>query len=237
MVFEIKSSTEIGKLKRDEAISYALQLTSAFSDMHTNIVTRLESLESLLTKSNLENARLTSEVKRQNDRILQLERQANNDGQYLRKRQIELWNLPDETINAHDLKAQAATLLSLTGVPVAENDIDVAHRMKKSGQIIVELKSATHQFDILKNRKELKHKKTELSNNHCPKLSIVESMSYEYKRLDYICRKLVKDSKLEKSFFFNRKLHVVHEGAHKLIGHTVDLVGLFSEEVINGIIA
>ena len=88
MVFEIKSSTEIGKLKRDEAIQYALQLTSAFSDMHTNIVTRLESLESLLTKSNLENARLTSEVKRQNDRILQLERQANNDGQYLRKKKL-----------------------------------------------------------------------------------------------------------------------------------------------------
>ena len=64
-------------------------------------------------------------------------------------------------------------------------------------------------------------------------MSVVESMCHEYKRLDYACRMLVKSNDLEKTFFFNRKLHVVKNGEHQLITHLADLYDMFGLEKID----
>ena len=229
------------------AIEYATQLTDRFNEFQAAMIARLDRLDYKVSKLKFQikfqikvstetNAALAREVQRLNTRVVQLERQAVNDSQYLRKRQIELWNLPAPTTNSQDLKTEAAKILSLTGVAVTAGDIDVAHKLKKDGQVIVEMKSASKQFEILKARKELKNKKKELSDAefNCPLLSVVESMSYEYKKLDFACRKLAKAKKIEKTFFFNRKLHLVTIGGeHHLIGHMTDLIKMFDQETID----
>lgn len=230
MDLELKSTAEINKMKQAELREYSIAITSAFSAINS----RLDKMEGLLTITTQTNSTLVNEVKRLNNRIVTLERQAVNDGQYARKRQIELWNLDPKIVKSADLKDSAAALLSLTGVKVAPHDIDVAHPMKKPGQVIVELKSATTVYNILTKRKNLKHKQPELSDVACPKLSIVESMTFQYKKLDFACRKLAKARKIQKTFFFNRKLHLVtNDGTHKLIGHMADLIEIFDEKTIS----
>ena len=85
--------------------------------------------------------------------------------------------------------------------------------------MIIEFSRRDLQTNILKARNYLKNKKEELGKLECPKLSVVESMYHEYKRLDYACRMLVKSNDMEKTFFFNRKLNVVKNGEHQLIAH------------------
>ena len=178
------------------------------------------------------------ELQRCNNRVVTLEREALNHAQYLRRRQIELWNLPDEIYkedNEQKLKEHCAEILSFTDVEVQPKDIDVAHALKKDGRIIMELGRRDLHFKILKARKNLKNKKTDLVRKKVPKVSVVESMAYEYRRLDYISRQLVKQKKMDKCFFFNRKLHVEKNGEHKLISHIMDLYNMYTFEVINAI--
>ena len=133
------------------------------------------------------------------------------------------------------MKEKVATILSITDTKVVASDIDVVHAMKKEGRIIMELNRRTLRHDVLKTRKNLKNKKSELKDVNCPKLSVVESMVLEFKRLDYICRQLVKKKLFEKSFFFNVKLHTEVNGSHKLITHIVDLIDLFGCDVVDEI--
>ena len=125
--------------------------------------------------------------------------------------------------------------MSLTGEDVTATHIDTVHGLKKSGNVIVELTTRTLHGKILRGRKNLKNAKDNLRNLNCPKLSIVKSMSHEYKKLDFVCRRLAKDKLIHKTFFFNRKLHVIaKEGdkEHEFIGHISDLYALFGEDVI-----
>ena len=39
------------------------------------------------------------------------ERENTNNGQYLRRRQVEMWNLPAKVTNANDFKKEAAQIL------------------------------------------------------------------------------------------------------------------------------
>ena len=65
------------------------------------------------------------------------ERVSLNNSQYIRRRQLEIWNLPAATTNKPDIKTEAAKLLSYTGVEIKPDDIDVCHKLKKSGCIMM----------------------------------------------------------------------------------------------------
>jgi len=153
MSFTVKSTVGISKMTKAGAIEYATQLTDRFNEFQAEMIARLDRLDTAIKISTKTNAALAQEVRRLKTRVVQLERQAVNDSQYVRKRKIELWNLLAPTTNSQDLKTEAAKILSLTGVAVTAGDIDVAHKLKKDGQVIVELKSASKQFEILKARK------------------------------------------------------------------------------------
>ena len=101
--------------------------------------------------------------------------------------------------------------------------------------IIMELNRRTLRHNILTSRKKLKEKQTELAEKKYPKLSIVESMAFEFKRLDYVCRQLFKQKMLEKCFFFNGKLHVEVNGSHKLITHILDIIQLVGIDAVDAI--
>jgi len=178
---------------------------------------------------------------------IELEKQVIDQNQYDRNRQIELWNLPPELIkdkSQEALKREAATLLSLTqptDAPVLPSQIDVVHKLKKEGNIIVELTSRTLQAKVLKGRKTLKEKTKQdtLKAKKCGKLSVVESLCQEYKKLDYACRMISKKNQDTRSFFFNRKLFLVRsvEGQDKFhrISHISDLYALYGDTLVDGL--
>ena len=249
--FQIKESFK----SKQEAVEYAEKLNKAYTDLkdsfNKKLDERFDKLEKLLADQSksletqgkalddlkTDNGQLAREVARLNKRVVTLEREAINANQYGRRRQLELWNLPETitSLSPDQLKSKCATLLSLTGVAVESKNIDVVHKMKREGRVIMELDTRDLQGRILRARKELKNKKTSLTTNKCPSLSVVESMCPEYKKLDYICRQLLKKKMIEKTFFYNRALHIEAEGEHKLISHMMDLIHLFGPEVVHEI--
>ena len=230
----LKYKAEIAALNKPRAIEYALQLTDSYEELQNTFADRLERIETEIATSRNTNKLLNDEIKKLNQRIIACEHTNINSAQYLRRRQIELWNLPTSITEAQDLKNEAAKLLSHTGVVVTAGDIDVCHKLKANGRIIMELRDRDKRDRVIRARKTLKNKKSELAAATCPKMSVVESICPEYKRMDYVCRRLLKDNKIEKTWFFNRKLNIVSEGGDKkVITHLDDLYKLFSHQIID----
>ena len=131
------SVAEIKKLNKDKLLEYAIGITDGFVALHQ----RCEDFNShlaLLESAAESNAETSSSPDSQLlARVEELERDNLNNSQYLRRRQIEIWNLPTASTDASDLKKEVAALLSLTDVPVAPGDLDICHKLKKEGRVIM----------------------------------------------------------------------------------------------------
>ena len=166
-----------------------------------------------------------------------IERDITNNSQYLRRRQLELWNMPTEIADSRDQKKEVANILSLTGINVSPGDIDICHKLKKQGQLIIEMRNRDLRDRVLRARKNLKNKKSELLKKKCTRMSVVESMCPEYRRLDYICRKLKTKELIDNTWFFGRKLFIIDSNNSKIIvSHITDLVTKFGKQVIDDIL-
>ena len=230
------SVAEIKKLNKEKLLEYAIGLTQGFVALHQrceDFSSRLAQLESAAES----NADTSSPNPQLQQRVEALERENLNNSQYLRRRQIEIWNLPTASTDASDLKKEVAAILSLTDVPVTPGDLDVCHKLKKDGRVIMEFRHRDLRDRLIRARKNLKHKKSELARKNCPKMSVVESMAPEFKRLDFVCRQLKTRDKVDKTYFFNRKLYVCDsDGTKVTIGHMSDLVNKFGKDIIDDIL-
>ena len=155
----VKSKSEIQNLNKPELLKYALSLSDDFSELQAKVIDKLTRIESEMSITRQTNELLKAEIGKLNKRLNDNERTANNNAQYARRRQIELWNLPSTITDATDLKTEAAKILSHTGVAVMDNEIDVVHKLKKKGTIILELHNCTKRDAILRARKTLTNKK------------------------------------------------------------------------------
>ena len=235
-----KTPADIRKMKKDELLAYAIEITAKFEALSMTLEdfgSRLDALEKKATEPIL-----NDQPNIQNDETLakieKIERENINNAQYLRRRQIELWNLPGDITNKLDMKKDAAELLSLTGVPVSASDIDLCHKLKKEGQIILEFKNRDVRDRVIRARKNLKGKQPELSAKNCPKLSVVESVCFEYKRLDYVARQLKSRNLLASTWFFNRKLYIVDLDDTKAeIRHLNDLINKCGRNIVDEILS
>ena len=63
-------------------------------------------------------------------------------------------------------------------------------------------------------RSKLKDKKEQLQAMRLEKSFINERLCYEYRQMDYICRRLKKSRRIKDTWFFNGKLFVI-DGAGK----------------------
>jgi hypothetical protein len=243
---------ELKAMKKPELLAYTLKLAEEHSKLQSDVVDRLARMEQELVKSNIENSRISDENLRLSDEVLALttrlatvestansnavrliaaERIGNSNAQYARNRQLELWNLPSKITDSKDLKSEAAKLVSLTGVDIKAEDIDVAHKIKKQGSIIVEFCSRTTRNRVVMARKELKNRKEHLALVECPKLSVVESMSWDFKRMDFLCRRLKATNQVKDTWFFMGKLNLIDLNNNKsLISHIDDLYKKFGKE-------
>ena len=206
-----KSPGEIKMLKKDDLLSYALEITKNFNELRLkceNFEARIASLESSSKSPTTLSPNLT-------ERMEKIERDITNNSQYLRRRQLELWNMPTEIADSRDQKKEVANILSLTGINVSPGDIDICHKLKKQGQLIIEMRNRDLRDRVLRARKNLKNKKSELLKKKCTRMSVVESMCPEYRRLDYICRKLKTKELIDNTWFFGRKLFIIDSNNSK----------------------
>jgi hypothetical protein len=247
-----KSESAISNMKKPELLAYAISISEEHTDLKTSVGDRLGRIEDDLIKTRKDNASLLADnsslradnvilnekLSKLEGNMISIERNSNGNAQYARNRQLEMWNLPAATTDADDLKTEAAKLLSLTGANVKAVDIDVAHKIKRQGSIIVEFASRTKRNQVVMARKELKHKKADLAKASCPKMSVVESMTWEFKRLDFVCRKLKELKKITETWFFMGKLNLVELGTKRhFISHITELYSIFGKEEIDEILA
>ena len=234
------SVAQIKKLNKDKLLEYAIGITQGFVALHEKCEefnSRLSKLEEAATSDSDAAGDSSPHAQQLQERVYNLERENLNNSQYLRRRQLEMWNLPTTITDASDLKKEAAELLSLTDVPVTAADLDVCHKLKKDGRLILEFRQRDLRDRIVRSRKALKHKHHELVRRNCARLSVVESMANEYKRLDFVCRMLKSREKVDKTWFYQRKLFIVDsEGTKSEIHHMNELVQKFGPDIVNEIL-
>ena len=154
------------KLNKEDIIEYFFntnKLSLALSELSETVrqvSSRLEKNESELVIAKNSNVKLIEQIDRLESRIINNERLSAKNAQYLRRWQIEVKNISEQQ-NGDELKTNMANLLSLTGQTVSPNDLDKCHTLKNKG-VIMEFKEREIRDAVLRGRKKLKNKSTDL---------------------------------------------------------------------------
>ena len=132
-------------------------------------------------------------------RITNLERDAVNNAQYVRRETIEINPIPQSIPNT-DLEIKVCQALSLTGTTVTPDDLQACHHMKNKEKVIVKFKDRKQRNKVIFSRKELKSKGKQLRElQFGSPLFINDSMCCENPSLFYKCCQL---KNVRKLFFF-----------------------------------
>ena len=105
------------------------------------------------------------------------------------------------------LEQSVCQALSLTGLSVEPDDLQVCHCMGKKDRVIIKFKYIKHR--VLSNSETLQKKSLDLTQlKFSGKLFVNESMCHENHQLAYICCQLKSVRKLHLSWFYNSTLHI-----------------------------
>ena len=140
-----------------------------------------------------------------NEKIVSLERISTNNGQYLRNKQIEIRRMPkdDVKLSPKHLKVKVSNFLALTNVKVSAADIGKCHPLGKSGStVLLEFKDREMRDAVLHGRSQFKNNRRSLEAMSYDKAMVLESMTREYSKLDFICRKLKHNGHIIDTWFF-----------------------------------
>ena len=123
-------------------------------------------------------------------RITNLERNALNNAQYVRRETIEINPIPQSIPNT-DLENKVCQALSLTGTTATPDDLQAGHRMKNKAKVIVKFKARKQRNKVIFSRKELKWNGEQLQDlQFDPSLFINDSICFENQSFFYKCRQL-----------------------------------------------
>ena len=87
-------------------------------------------------------------------RVTNLERNALNNAQYVRRETIEINPIP-QSIPTTDLENKICQVLSLTGTTVTSDNLQACHSMKNKEKVIVKFKDRKERNKVVFNWKEL----------------------------------------------------------------------------------
>ena len=229
----LKTHDELTAMDREELLQYSIMVTG-LCDKLLDIEKRMEALESEKLIQQKVNKLLKDRADKMEARIVQTETTVTNNSQYLRRRQLEVSNVPEE-IADKSLKKQMSELLSVTGQEVNEDDIAVIHRLKNKSTVIMELNNRTIRNGVLINRKNLARQKEKkmVKDMGLDRCFINESLCPAYHKLFYVCRRLKADGHMTDCWFFGGKLMVtVNNGKRLKIEHISDTHELASADKI-----
>ena len=118
-------------------------------------------------------------------RVVNLERNALNTAQYIRREHIKIKPIP-QSIPSTDLENKVSQVLSLTGTTVTRDNLQVCHCMKKKEEVTVKFKDRQQRNKVTFNLKELKLKGDQLQDlQFGPSLFINRSTFFENQSLFY----------------------------------------------------
>ena len=154
----VLTRAQVDNLSREELIEELLKF-SDITDMLNGLNNRLDDFikkydelnSELLISKNCNSLLLK--------RITNLERNALNNVQYVRRETIEINLIPQSIPNTENKLSQA---LSLTGTTVTPKDLQACHRMKNKERVIVNFKDRKQRNKVIFSRKELKSKGEQL---------------------------------------------------------------------------
>lgn len=193
-----------------------------------DLTTRLEALEKKLS--------LESTFA---GRIERLERDSFQQAQYSRREAIEIVGLPETIKDQGTLEKKVIEVFNHAGVDVDSRNFHAIHRLKKNSVVIAKCVNRRDSVAILRAKRKLR----EMDDDEKKKLGVSgkvyinESLCPEYRRLFGICNALYKQKHLSSSYTINGKILVARDrdGEKKNIGHINDLISMFDQDIINGI--
>ena len=126
-------------------------------------------------------------------------------------------------------------LLSLTGEEVIGASLDKCHHLADKKNVITEFKYREPRDAVLRGWKNLKSKSNDLDTMNMKKSIILESLTPDFAKLDYVYRMLKKSGRASQTWFFNGRLYIKqHEmGTKENIGHITDLYNIFGNDIMH----
>ena len=124
------------------------------------------------------------------------------------------------------LEQSVCQMLSLTGISVEPDDLQVCHHMRKKDRVIIKFKCRKQKHRVLSKRKTLQNKSLDLTQlKFSGKLFLNESMCHENHQLEYKCRQLESARKIRSTWFYNSTLHIklAEKVTIKKIFHPTDI--------------
>ena len=168
-------------------------------------------------------------------RITNLERNALNNAQYVRRETIEIDPTPQSIPNT-DLENKACQELFLTSTTVTPDHLQACHHMKNNEKVIVKVKDRKQRNKVILSRKDLKLKGEKLGDlKFSPSHFINDSVCLENQSLFYKCCQLKNVNKLFTFWFFNNTLNVklIENSPITKIFHILDLENLLQVDSID----
>ena len=154
----VLTRAQVDNLSREELIEELLKFSditdmlNGLNNRFDDFIKKYDELNSELLISKNCNSLLLK-------RITNLERNALNNVQYVRRETIEINLIPLSIPNTENKLSQA---LSLTGTTVTPKDLQACHRMKNKERVIVNFKERKQRNKVIFSRKELKSKGEQL---------------------------------------------------------------------------
>ena len=203
----VVTRSQLENLSKDELINRLLQIVNTedkpdnFNKQFNNFLGKYYELHSKLQVSrNCSNLLC--------NRVIELEKNALNTAQYVRREIIEISPVPG-SISDQNLEEQVCMALSLTGIKVEDKDLHACHRMKRRGRVILKFKDCKLRYQVMANRKKLMEKKNKLKELHFEEsLYLSDSMCTENHNLFYKCCQLKNSNRIRACWFFNNVINV-----------------------------
>ena len=169
------------------------QSTSLDSNTLDNILSRLELLENDNKKLKRKVHELNKYADECDEKIYSLENHLNQVDQYIRRENITLSGLPE---NTEDLEEKVIDILGSIDVHVQSNDIVACHRLTKTmkekknkepSKVIVRFKNRKHAISSHINKKKLREKNLSpiyINEQLCPAYQKIleECLTYKYEK-------------------------------------------------------
>ena len=156
----VLTRAQVDNLSREELIEELLKFSditdklNGLNNRFEDFIKKYDELHSELLISKNCNSRLLKQ-------ITNLERNALNNTQYVRRETIEINPIPQSVPNT-DLENKVCLALSLTGTTVRPDDLQACHCMKNKEKVIVKFKDRKQRNKVTFSRKELKSKGEQL---------------------------------------------------------------------------
>ena len=163
----VRTRSQFENSSKDKLIDDVLSLENFKNDINAKFSELNDRFNDFQAKYEMVNSNL-SISRRCNEllleRITQLERNNLNNAQYNRRETLEINPVPSD-IADDVLEQSVCQALSLTGISVEPDDVQVCHRMRKNDRVLIKLKCRKQKHRILSNRKTLQKKKVSISLN------------------------------------------------------------------------